>query len=93
MSHRIAIAEYIYIERKNHHNKWIVFHGRRSLTMKHTFTMSSLKSSPSIFSTFKDITALYSPVDEDGTDGSRPKPGHHPVQFQSCHGPDDSLLR
>ncbi len=66
--------------------------------IKHTMTLSSLKSSPSVISTFKDIASLYSPMKELGPDdeGYRFKPKHHPVETNESaqhRGTDDSLLR
>ena len=73
--------------------------------IKHTLTLSSLKSSPSVLSTFKDIASLYSPMKELGPDdeGYRFKPKHHALPVISdeesstannkdARGPDDSLL-
>ena len=68
--------------------------------MKTTLTLSSLKSSPSILSTFKDIAALYSPMRDsaDFPDLNRPKPRHHTIDedvspSSDRRGPDDSLLK
>ncbi|KAK4022558.1 hypothetical protein OUZ56_008019 [Daphnia magna] len=66
--------------------------------IKHTVTLSSLKSSPSVLSTFKDIANLYSPMKElEPNDvGHRCKPMHQPIVstlISSLYrGNNDSLL-
>ena len=64
--------------------------------MKKTMTLSSLKSSPSVFSTLKDIANLYSPTKDMDLDYERCKPKHQPAlapQNSAYCGPDHSNLR
>ena len=59
--------------------------------------MSSLKSSPSVLSTFKDIASLHSPMKETALDEDdyRCKPKHAVLNeiSEKCRGPDNSLIR
>ena len=69
--------------------------------LKHTLTLSSLKSSPSMMSTLKDIAALYSPMKSDHVAFNeqvrrvKPRPEQLlPVKENAIHaGPNRALLR